>query len=448
MAEHHGATPVTPEEATRELLAKTRTVSTLWLLILGVLAVVGLVALIIFAMGHPTRAQWGYVMSVLAFLLGATQAAPIICFITRLAKGYWSLPIRRVAELFYVTGLVTTPLFLVMVAQLPDWTNRPTIWTNWKGGPVFYDSVFMIGLALTGLAMLYLTGLPDYAEARAMGDRGIRARLARGWMGTPRQWQALNAVLVTLGAFYLMSYVYFHLFITSDFAMSLVPGWKSSVFPGYHALSGFQAGLGLTLVTAALIRKWMHLERYIPMDAFWGASKLLLALSLLFFYFTWSELILPWYGRQPNEIAYLTLLMFGPYKDLFILSAALNWLIPWWFLIWNPIRTSIAGPAFVGAIIVVGNLLDRMRIYLASWSVADVPVGAHLDADHLPPTTYPGILEILIIIGAISAVGFCYMLAMKLMPPVSIWEFKTRLLLKVERPFLAHHEVAVVAKPR
>jgi hypothetical protein len=255
-------------------------------------------------------------------------------------------------------------------------------------------------------------------------------------------------VLVTLGAFYVMSYIYFHVFLTSDFAMSLVPGWKSSVFPGYHALSGFQSGLGLTLVIAALMRKWMHLERFIPMDAFWGASKLLLALSLLFFYFTWSEFILPWYGRMPNEIAYLTLLMFGPYKDLFFLSVALNWFIPWWFLVWNPVRTSINGPAYVGAIIVVGNLLDRMRIYLGVWSVADMPARSHLDADHLPLTTYPGLFEILIIIGALAAVGFCYMLALKFIPPVSIWEYKTKLLLTVERPFLAHHEVAVVAKPR
>jgi hypothetical protein len=183
------------------------------------------------------------------------------------------------------------------------------------------------------------------------------------------------------------------------------------------------------------------------MDTFWGAAKLLLALSLLFFYFTWSEFILPWYGRLPSEQGYLTLLMFGPYKDLFILSLFMNWIFPWWFLIWNPVRVSINGPAFAGAVIVAGNLLDRMRINLATWSVVG-PVGGHLDPAHVPPTTYPGVLELLVVIGALAAVALVYSLALRLVPPVSLWEFKTSMMLKVERRYLAHPDAVVVGKPK
>jgi hypothetical protein len=160
MAEHHGATSVTSEEVTHELLAMSRRVSTLWLLIFGVLALIGLVALVIFAMSGPKTASWGYPMGVLAFLLGCTHAAPIVAFLTRLAKGYWSLPIRRAAELLFISGLVTTPLFIVMVNQLPGWQNRPTIWTlwanptgntTWPGAPYFWDSLFMV----TGHALFH-----------------------------------------------------------------------------------------------------------------------------------------------------------------------------------------------------------------------------------------------------------------------------------------------------
>ncbi|MBI4491339.1 MAG: hypothetical protein HY690_00900 [Chloroflexi bacterium] len=272
----------------------------------------------------------------------------------------------------------------------------------------------------------------------------FRSRLALGWTGTLRQWQVLSGGIVVLGAFYLMVYTFVHLLVASDLAISLVPGWRSAVIPPYHGVSGLQAGIATTLLGLAALRRFGRLERYIGLDPFWGAARILLALSLLFFYFTWSELLTTWYGRMPEEQQVLALLMFGPYLVPFVLSFCLNFVLPFLLLIWNPIRVSIAGPTFVAALVLLGNFVDRVRIYVAAWSVAG-PVGQHLE--HLPPAQLPGPLDVLVVLGALAAVGLLYLLALRLVPGVSLWEYKNALLLRTEQPYLKT-EVAVIAKPR
>ncbi|MSQ23235.1 MAG: hypothetical protein EXR58_01590 [Chloroflexi bacterium] len=406
------------------------------MLVLGILALAGLIGLILKVMSGPVPLnKWGYTAAALAFLLSTGQGMPVVAFATRLAKGYWALPLRRAAELGAVTGLVTTPLFIVLLFQLPDFFGRPSIWFDWPGGPVLWDSVAMILLTFTGLAMLFVSSRPD---------RALSTQQASDWPGTGRQWDVLTAGLVVLGAFYLMMLVFVHMYVVSDLGMSLVLGWRSAIIPPYHAVSGLQAGLATTLLVCGALRRFGGLRRYFGLDVFWGASKLLLGLSLLFFYFTWSELLTNWYGRTADEQFLLDLFMFGPYTALFISSVLLNFALPLALLIWNPIRVSVRGPIFVAGLILLGNLIDRLRIFVASWSVAG-PLGPH--RTFAPPAQYPDALDLLVFVGAVSAVTFLYLLALRFVPPIAIWEFKTGLLLTAERPYLKT-EVAVVAKPQ
>jgi molybdopterin-containing oxidoreductase family membrane subunit len=235
-----------------------------------------------------------------------------------------------------------------------------------------------------------------------------------------------------------------NLVVVSDLAISLVPGWRSAVIPPYHALSGLEAGVATTLLSLAGLRRFGRLQAYIGLDPFWGAAKLLLPLALLFFYFTWAELLTNWYGRTPEEQQLLTLFMFGPYLWLFVLSFGLNFVLPFLLLIWNPIRVSIAGPTAVSVLVVLGNFVDRVRIYVPSWSVAG-PVGQSIE--QIPPAHYPQPADVLIVLGAIALAVLLYLLALRLIPAISVWEYKQGLLLSGERAFV-RTDLRVIAKPR
>src|SRR5581483_605341 len=139
-AHHH--TVQTPAEATHDLLNRLPATggATLAMIVLAILALAGAVRLVLMAMAGPEpRTNWGYAVAILAYLLSTAQAAPILSFASRFAKGYWAIPLRRVADLLGLSGIVTTPLFIFVLFQLPEWHGRIGIWNDWPNAPQLYD---------------------------------------------------------------------------------------------------------------------------------------------------------------------------------------------------------------------------------------------------------------------------------------------------------------------
>ena len=137
------------------------------------------------------------------------------------------------------------------------------------------------------------------AQSRAQMT-GFRASLYRtlagGWYGTKRQWEIQKAGLALLGAFYFMLLVFMQFLVVSEFAMSMIPGWKDSILPPFYTVISFQSGLAIILVTAYAMRRWGGYREIIGQAPFWAASKVLLGLTLLHTYHLFAFFITYWYG--------------------------------------------------------------------------------------------------------------------------------------------------------
>ena len=442
---------MTPEEVTHDILRKQREITPRFkalIAILGVLFLLGIVGFIFRLQdGFDDRVKWGYYAAIVAFLLTTAQAAPMVAIAPRLAGAHWRRPISRAAELFAVVGLFNLILYIPLIFALPSTEGRRTIWFE---GPVYsphvWDTLALAFLVLCGLGMLWVAALPDMAAIRdhSSGRRqGIAARLSLNWRGTDFQWYLIKHRTGALASLYFMFLIFTHLLITSDFILSLVPGWKDSILPAFHALSALQSSLATMLVTMFILRRWCGYERYIGLDQFWALSKLLLATSLLWFYFWWSGFIVFWYGRQPVEQNVLQLIMTGPYLWVFITTFTLNFLVPLFLLIWNTVRRSILGPTLVGVSVLIGTFFDRIRLYVSAFSVEDST--AHT-LEVVPAAHLPDGADILMIVGALSGAVLFYALATKLFPVISIWEMKAYMMLQVQSAF-HRREVTVIAKP-
>jgi hypothetical protein len=302
--------------------------------------------------------------------------------------------------------------------------------------------VALVSLMLAGLALVYVSSLPDLAAARDV-RRARGGGLALGWTGSLRRWDVLGLAVKALGALYTLLFVFVNLLVSSDLAMSLVPDWQSATLPAFQAVAGFAGGIAATVVALAVARRGGPLERYATRDAFHAAAKLLLALALLYFYFTWCELLTYWYGRQPAEAWLLGLLVVRASALPFLLAFGLSCVVPFLLLLWNPIRGSIAGATVAAALMLVGLFVDRVRLYVAAWQMAG-PIGAAPDA--LPPFPAPGLLDALVMVGLPAAVLLLYLLALRLVPAISLWEYRQGRMLRVERAF-GRTRVAVIAKP-
>ena len=449
----------TQREITREVLDQTRSTGPGYkraLAFFGLLLVLGIIGFIIRATndGFDRFSPWGYMMATFSFLITAAASAPVFSVTQRMVRSHWRRPMARVAEMFAVVGVLSTLMFIPLLLLLPSAEGRRSIWFEWPGTPFWPDILAVVFLFVLGIALLFVAAVPDLAATRDLGD-GWRqrwaARLVPGWHGDDRQWKVLRAGLMVLGALYFMMLIYVHFLITADFAQALVPGWKDSILAPYHALSGLQSAIAATLVAMYLLYRFGGFKDYIHADQFKSASKILLGLSLLWFYFWFSGFIVYWYGRQPVEQNVLKTFMFEAYRWPFVISMVLTFFVPVFGLMWNFVRKSLLGPALVGFSILVGTMMDRVRIYVATFSIADKRADA-LEALHpepllgVPTAQMPVTADVMIVIGGIGGAIFLYLLAMKFIPIISIWEVSEGLLYRKTVPFLKR-TIMLMGKP-
>lgn len=418
--------------------------------IAGILFLAGLVgfAFKVASVGLGYRPAWGYLAATFAFLLGTVQAVPLYAIALRWAKADWLRPLSRMTHLYAIPGILTVLLYLPLAATLPPIQGRKTLWITWTwGAPALFDGLAVLFAALLSIAILYLTAIPDLAAARDHldGSRGrLSSLLARRWQGTPAQWAALRWALVLLGALYALVITLVQLLVPYDFAMSLVPGWNSSVFPAHQLTSSFEGAVALTILTLYLWRRVPGVRGYVRDDTFHGSATALFASALLVFYLWWSAFITEWYGRTPAEVAVLALTQFDVYFTPWLLSMLLMVGVPFILLLWRPIRRTILGPTIASVSVLAGIFLDRVRTYTAAYSVAD-PTSSKLG--NLPPPVLPDVMDLLMIAGALGGVVLLYLVGAKLIPPVSMWEVKDDLVLRLQRSYLRGRYV-ILGKPR
>jgi molybdopterin-containing oxidoreductase family membrane subunit len=433
-AEHHALpAQVAPDVVARELVATTMGASGRFKAIawtLGVLSIAGIVALVLKWLDQSDDStRWGYVAALLSFLLSVAGGAPMVAMAPVLAKANWVRPVTRIAAMFSFASVVTIITLIPLVGILPplvtEGARRRTIWFEAPDySPHIWSIVGLVLLLITGIGLFYSAAIPDFASMRDHSS-GWRQRLgkrfARGWVGTDSQWRTLRMRIGMFGTFYFLILVFVNFLITTDFGQSMVPGWRDAIFPMYHSISSFQAGVAGIVIALWAARRYMHLEKYVHVDAFWSLGRLLFALTLLWVYFFYSSFIVFWYGRSATDISTLDLLIRGPMMYAFIAAITLIWFVPWWILIWNKVRRSVNGMAIGAAVILVGVLLDRIRIFVPAWSVPPDQIHQRW-LEKIPDTIYPDVFDILIMAGGISLAVLIILLMTRVIPVLSVWQ--------------------------
>jgi molybdopterin-containing oxidoreductase family membrane subunit len=428
-------------------------------IILGILTLLGIIGFalrVIDTIGDGTHNTpiWGYHAALFAFILTAAQGAPMVAIAPRIAKAHWRRSISRIAELFGLVGVVSFLIYIPVAWVLPSMEDgRRTLWFYGElkvpaHMPEVTTTLVLLALTITGLVLLWVSAMPDFAMLR---DRttGSKQRwfawLARGWIGSSKQWHWQKHRLGIVGAFYFMMLITAHFAYSVDFGMTLVPGWIDALYPATHAHNSLQSGVAITLIAMYVLYRFGGYKDYITLDQFWGLGKLLFALSLLWFWFWFSSFIIFWFGAKPAEEAVLDLLFVGPYLWIVFIVFIFAFFVPLWSMIWNPLRKSVWGPVTIASGVLVATMFDKIRLYVAAFSVSDLP-NKHELVDILPGAVMPGVPDVLIWVGGISACILIYMLATRIIPPINVWEQKEVTLYRIHKPF-HRTEVQILGKP-
>lgn len=361
---------------------------------------------------------WGFYITNFVFFIGISHAGTLISAILRLTRAEWRRAITRSAEV--ITVLV---LFFGVFSIITDLGRPDRLLFIIKHGrfrsPLLWD-VVSISLYLTCSSVyLFLPLIPDIAllRERLKGTfRGSIYRfLALGWKGTERQWHFLEKAISVMAVLVIPVAVSVHTVVSYVFAMTIQPMWHSTIFGPYFVAGAIFSGIAALIVAMVVIRRSCRLENYIKPVHFNNLGLLLLVMSLIWFYFTFTENLTSFYGAEPSHLAVFYSKFIGSYSPYFWSMFIFCFLLPVLILSNKKTRT-IAGTFIASLSVLIGMWLERFTIVLPTLVNPRLPYERGI----YKPTW----VELAITAGSVSFFILAYMLFVKIFPIVSVWEVK------------------------
>ena len=359
---------------------------------------------------------WGFYITNFVFFIGISHAGTLISAILRLCHAEWRRSITRAAEVITVLVLYFGVGSVIVDLGRPDRMLNVLRHPNFSS-PLLWD-VCSISIYLTASSIyLYLPLIPDLAILRDHSGKytWLYRLLALGWQGTERQQRWLDRGIAVMAVLVIPIAISVHTVVSWVFGMTVQPMWHSTIFGPYFVVGAIFSGIASIIIAMALIRRIYHLQNYMKPIHFDHLGLFLLVFALLWFYFTFAELLTTYYGHDPAHLVIFYSKLTGRYAPLFWTMVVTCFLIPVGILGRRQTRT-VTGTVVASLSVLVGMWLERFTIVVPTLSHPRVP----WDKVFYSPTW----VEISITLGFSATFIFLYMLFTKFFPIVSIWEIR------------------------
>jgi molybdopterin-containing oxidoreductase family membrane subunit len=359
---------------------------------------------------------WGFDITNFVFFIGISHAGTLISAILRLSKAEWRRPITRMAEVITAVVLAIGGVHPIIDLGRPD--RLLHIFYNGRlQSPLLWDVTSITAYFTASTIYLYLPMIPDIACIRDRGSmpQWLYRSLAWGWQGTPQQHRVLDRAITVLMVMVIPIAVSVHTVISYIFAMTLQPGWHSTIFGPYFVVGAIYSGIAALFLVMITCRRVFHLEKYLKEVHLRQLSYLLLLMALLWFYFTFSEYLTGLYGGEPSELKIILYKAVGRYKWLFWLMVTVNFLVPVVVLGLRHLRTT-TGIFVVSVGVLVGMWLERLIIVVPTLENPPLTFPDHF--------YWPTWVEWGLFAGAVGVFCTGFLLFAKFFPLISIWEIE------------------------
>jgi len=370
---------------------------------------------------------WGFAIINFVWWIGIGHAGTLISAILLLLRQRWRNSINRFAEAMTLFAVACAGLFPLFHTGRPwlacywlfPYPNTMGIWPQFRS-PLIWD-VFAVSTYATVSALFWYVGLiPDLATLRDRAkNRLVRiayGMFALGWRGSARHWHNYELASLLLAGLATPLVVSVHTVVSFDFAVGLVPGWHTTIFPPYFVAGAIYAGFAMVLTLGIPLRKLYGLEDFITLRHLENMAKILLATGLIVGYGYLMETFIAWYSGNPYERFTFWNRMTGPYAPLYWSLIFCNILVPQ--LVWfKRLRTSVPFLFIVSLVVGVGMWLERFVIVVTS-----------LHRDFLPSSWgmyYPTRWDYMTYLGTIGLFLTLFFIFIRLLPAISIFEMRT-----------------------
>lgn len=368
---------------------------------------------------------WGFAIINFVWWIGIGHAGTLISAILLLLRQEWRTSINRFAEAMTLFAVACAGIFPLMHTGRPwlaywmfPYPNTMNIWPQFRS-PLMWDVFAVSTYGIVSLLFWYVGLIPDLATFR---DRSrnrflkmIYGLLAMGWRGSARHWHRYESLYLLLAGLSTPLVLSVHTIVSFDFAVSIVPGWHSTIFPPYFVAGAVYAGFAMVLTLMIPLRKWYHLEDFITMRHIHNAAKVMLATGLIVFYGYIMEAFFGWYAGGYEWFMIKNRAM-GPYAFFYWSLILCNGLIPQ--LLWSKrVREHLIVLWMISMVVNVGMWLERFIIVVTS-----------LHRDFLPSSWgmfKPTFWDISTFVGTLGLFLTLIFLFVRVLPMISIFEVRT-----------------------
>ena len=378
--------------------------------------------------GNNQPVDWAWDITNFVWWIGIGHAGTLISAILLLLRQSWRTSINRFAEamtLFAVASAGIFPLFHTGRPWLAYWLlpypNTMGVWPQFRS-PLVWD-VFAVSTYATVSLLFWFVGLiPDLATLRDRSQsrvgRVVYGMLAMGWRGSAHHWHQYETAYLLLAGLATPLVVSVHTVVSFDFAVSILPGWHTTIFPPYFVAGAIYSGFAMVLTLAIPIRAVYRLEDFITMRHLQNMAKVMLVTGLIVGYGYMVEAFIAWYSGDQYEGFVPLNRMMGPYAVHYWSLIFCNILTPQalWF---KRVRTSVPALFVISIIVNIGMWLERFVIIVTS-----------LHRDFLPSSWgmyAPTFWDWSTFLGTIGLFLSLLFLFLRFLPMISIFEMRTML---------------------
>jgi molybdopterin-containing oxidoreductase family membrane subunit len=328
----------------------------------------------IWAITQPVA--WGFAIINFVWWIGIGHAGTLISAILLLFKQTWRNAISRFAEAMTIFAVVCAGMFpLIHVGRpwlgywmlpLPFTMN---VWPQFRS-PLEWDVFAVSTYATISVVFWYIGMVPDLATFRDRAD----SRLAKyfygiislGWRGSVRHWMRYETASLLLAGLATPLVLSVHTVISFDFAVAVLPGWHTTIFPPYFVAGAIYSGFAMVLTLAIPLRKFYHLESLVTERHIDNMGKVMLVTGFIVGYGYGMEAFMAWYSADHWEAFAFWNRMFGPMGWAYWVLIASNLVIPLTTLWSRKLRTNIAYMFFISIVVNTGMWFERFVIIVTS----------------------------------------------------------------------------------
>lgn len=371
---------------------------------------------------------WGWAIANFVWWVGIGHAGTLISAILFLFRQRWRTSINRAAEamtIFAVMCALVFPTIHVGRVWFIYWTlpipNQMAMWPNFKS-PLLWD-VFAVSIYGTVSVLFWFVGLiPDLATLRdraAVQGRRLAAKLyglfALGWTGSNRAWRHYERAYLILAGLATPLVLSVHSVVSFDFAVSIVPGWHTTIFPPYFVAGAIFSGFAMVLTLMVICRSAFGLKNVITLDHLEKMNIIILVTGTIVGFSYITEAFIAWYGQVPFEQYAFANRAFGPYWWAYWIMMSCNLIFPqlFWF---KKIRRSVPIMFAISITTNIGMWFERFVIVVTS-----------LHRDYLPSSWdyfSPTIWDAAVYLGTFGLFFTFFLLFLRFAPMVAISEVK------------------------